>query len=214
MKRRLPLWFLAVLPVLHGAPVRIRTAELPWAMVGAQYHFMIETGVDGRCPAGDVALSLIEGTLPDGLEIGGDYLLGIPKKTGTFHFSVQAANTCASAAKAFELVVTGKPILRAFPEKVAFERRAGQTGSAPLAVQVSATWPNLPYTIEAGAAWVTYKVCAGATPGPDSGLSSDVVTLEVDAKNLAPGTYQTSVRFFTWQGANSPLVAVTLTVLP
>jgi hypothetical protein len=218
MNRRLFLWFLgglsSGLPILHGEPVAIRTSELPWAMVGAEYHYMIETGVDGSCPAGDVNLSLIDGSLPDGLEIRGGYLLGTPRKTGTYGFSVRAANSCASAVKTLELVVTGKPILRAFPEKVAFEHRAGKASPAPLSVEVSATWPNLPYTVHADAGWLTHKVRAGATPGADSGLSSDVVSLEVDPKDLPPGVYRASVRFSTWLGANSPVVAVTLTVLP
>ena len=192
----------------------IRTSELPWAIVGATYHVRIETGVNGVCPYGDVGLSLTDGTPPDGLEIRGDYLEGIPRKTGIFHFSVRAANTCAWSVKAFELVVTGKPILRVFPEELSVERRAGQAGPAALTVEVSGTWPNLPYAVESDAAWLTHKVRAGMTPAQGSGLVSDVVSLEVDPKGLPPGTYHTAVRFSTWLGANSPVVAVTLKVAP
>ena len=46
-----------------------------------------------------------------------------------------------------------------------------------------------------------------------SALAADAVSLEIDAKNLAPGTYRASVRFFTSMGANSPAVAVTLRVV-
>jgi hypothetical protein len=205
---------LGMLPVLHGGPVTIRTSELPWAMVGTAYNFLFETGVHGICPGGDVDVSLADGTLPEGLEIRGGYLRGTPKKTGTYGFSVRAANTCASVVQRLELVVTGKPILRAFPETVAFERHAGKADPAPLTVEISGTWPNLPYTVQADAAWLTHKVQAGATPAADSGLAADVVSLEVDPKGLAPGTYRTSVRFSTWLGANTPVVAVTLTVLP
>jgi hypothetical protein len=175
---------------------------------------MIETGVEGACPGGDVDLSLIEGTLPNGLEIRGGYLLGTPRKIGKYDFSLRAANTCASAVKEFALVVTGKPILRVFPEQLALEHHAGEASPAPLTVQVSGTWPNLPYTVQADAAWLTQKVQAGATPDTDSALSGDLVTLEVDPKDLAPGAYRASVRFSTWLGANSPVVTVTLTVLP
>lgn len=213
MGRLLPMWLLAALPLLHGEPVQIRTSDLPWAIVNTAYRFAIETGVDGHCPDGDAVLSLSDGTLPRGVELRGGYLIGIPKETGTFHFSVLAANNCSSVVKALELVVTGKPILRVFPEELSCEYRAGQAGPAPLAVEVSATWPDLPYFIAIDAPWLTRRVRAGAVPDAGSGLASDVVSLEVDAKNLAPGIYRTSVRFSTWLGANSPVVAVTLKVL-
>lgn len=214
MNRWLLLGFLGAFPVLRGAPVGIRTSELPWAMAGVAYNFTIETSVDGNCPAGDVALSAIDGMLPDGIEIRGVQLLGTPRRTGRYGFSVRAENTCASAVKRLELVVTGKPILRAVPEKVAFVRHAGQAGPAPVTVEISGTWPNLPYTVQADASWLTHKVLVGATPSADSALSSDAVSLEVDPKDLPPGVYRTAVRFSTWLGANSPVVAVTLTVLP
>jgi hypothetical protein len=212
MIRLLPLWLLVAVPLLHGKAVRIRTSDLPWAIVNTAYHSVIETEVDGRCPQGDVTLSLSDGALPRGVEIGGGSLLGIPKETGTFHFSVRAANTCSSSVKALDLVVTGKPILRVFPEELSCEYRAGQASPAPLTVQVSSTWPDLPYSIQAGAGWLTRKG-GGVTPGKDSGLAADMVSLEIDPKNLAPGTYRTSVRFSTWSGANSPVVSVTLKVV-
>jgi hypothetical protein len=81
-------------------------------------------------------------------------------------------------------------------------------------VEVSATWPNLPYSVQVDAGWLTRKVLAGVTPGQGSGLSSDIVSLEIDPKDLAPGIYRASVRFSTRSGANSPVVAVTLKVAP
>jgi hypothetical protein len=216
MNRWIVFGFLGVLPVLHGGPVAIRTSELPWAIVGVAYNFTVETSVDGNCPGGDVALSAIDGMLPEGVEIRGVQLLGTPKKTGRYGFSVRAQNTCASAVKRLELVVTGKPILRALPEEVAFVRRAGQAGPgpAPVTVEVSGTWPNLPYTVQSDAGWLTHKARGGATPDAGSALYSDVVSLDADPKDLPSGVYHASVRFSTWLGANSPVVAVTLTVLP
>jgi hypothetical protein len=155
-----------------------------------------------------------EGTLPDGLAIRGHNLLGTPRKTGTFRFAVRAANACAAEVRLLELVVTGKPILRAFPETLTVEYHIGQAAPAPLTVQVSSTWPNLPYAVETDAAWLTYRVRGGITPDPGSGFSSDVVSLEVNPKALAPGVYRASVRLATWQGANVPAVAVTLRVAP
>lgn len=214
MDRLLPLWILAVLPLLHGESVGIRTADLPWAIVDTEYRTLVETAVDGGCPAGDIALSLAEGALPRGLEVSGGYLSGTPREIGRFRFSLRAANSCSSAVKTLELIVTGKPILRAFPEEFFVEYHAGQSRPAPLTVEVSATWPNLPYSVQVDAGWLTRKVLAGVTPGQGSGLSSDIVSLEIDPKDLAPGIYRASVRFSTRSGANSPVVAVTLKVAP
>jgi hypothetical protein len=213
MGRLLFLWLLAALPVLRGKALEIRTSDLPWAVVNTEYRSSIETAVDGRCPDGDVALSLNDGSLPGGVEIRAGYLVGTPKEVGRFQFSVRAANNCSSAVKTLELIVTGKPILRVFPEEVKCEYRAGEAGPAPLTVQVSASWPDLPYAMRIDAPWLTGKVRAGVTPTTGSGLASDTVSLEIDAKNLAPGTYRTVVRFSTLGGANSPAVAVTLKVV-
>jgi predicted phage tail protein len=60
---------------------------------------------------------------------------------------------------------------------------------------------------------LTAKPRAGVTPTAGSALAADAVSLEVDTKNLPPGTYRASVRFFNSMGANSPTVAVTLRVL-
>ena len=213
MGRILSLWLLAALPVLGGETVDIRTSELPWAVVNAGYRYLIETGVDARCPDGDVAVTLSDGSLPRGLEMKAGYLLGTPKETGSFSFSVRAVNRCSSVVKAFELIVTGKPILRVFPEELTCEYRAGQAVARCPSVQVSASWPDLPYSMRIDAPWLTGRVRAGATPATNSGLASDAVSLEIDPKNLTPGIYRTSVRFSTWMGANSPAVAVTLKVL-
>jgi hypothetical protein len=206
-------FFLAPLPVLSGKAVEIRTSDLPWAVVNTSYRSMIEIAVDGRCPESDVAVSLNNGSLPRGIEIGAGYLAGTPKELGTFQFSVRAANNCSSVVKELELIVTGKPMLRVFPEELKWECRAGEAAPAPFTVLVSGSWPDLPYAMRIDAPWLTGKVRAGVTPAAGSALASDAVSLEIDAKNLAPGTYRTFVRFSTSMGANSPAVAVTLRVV-
>ena len=213
MNRLLALWVTGGLGVVLGQPVQIRTAELPWAMIGVGYHALIETGADGRCPSGSVGLAVVSGTLPRGLEVRGEFLLGTPRETGTFRFAVRAQNTCFSTVRAYALTVTGRPILRVFPEAVTFEQHAGQPGAA-VPVQVSASWPNLPYAIHADVPWLTQKELAGVTPDRGSGLLADIVTVGVDAKGLAPGVYHATLEFSTWMGANAPVVAVTLTVVP
>jgi hypothetical protein len=213
LSRLFSLWFLVTFSVLPVAAVEIRTSDLPWAVVNAGYRSLIETGVDARCPDGDVSMVLNDGSLPRGVEIRAGYLSGTPKEAGRFQFSVRASNNCSSLVKAFELIVTGKPILRAFPEELTCEYRAGAAGPATLTVQVSSSWPDLPYSVRIDAPWLAGKVRAGVTPATGSALASDAVSLEIDPKNLAPGTYRASVRFSTWLGANSPVVAITLKVV-
>ena len=182
-------------------------------MVNTEYRSAIATGIDGRCAEGDVVVSLHDGRLPRGVEVGAGYLFGTPREIGKFQFSVHAANNCSSTVKEFELIVTGKPILRVFPDEVTCEYRAGGSVPAPLTVRVSGSWPDLPYSIRVDAPWLSAKLQAGVTPATDSALSSDTVLLEIDPKNLTPGTYHASVRFSTWLGANSPVVAVTFRVV-
>jgi hypothetical protein len=213
MKRLFFLWPLLILPVFGGGPIDIRTSDFPWAIVNTEYHSLIETAVDARCPdGGDVILSLSDGRLPRGVEVGAGYLAGTPKELGRFQFSLRAENNCSSMVKAFELIVTGKPMLKVFPEEFTFVYRAGEAGPAPT-VQVSASWPELPYSLRTDVPWLTSKVRGGVTPTGDSGLASDAVTLEINPKNLDPGTYHAAVRFSTQMGANSPMVAVTLKVV-
>ncbi|MEI9972949.1 MAG: hypothetical protein WDO73_13345 [Ignavibacteriota bacterium] len=213
MRRLLSSGFLMALAVARCPAVDIRTLELPWAVVNTEYRFLIETDADGRCPGSDVAVSLESGTLPRGLALRAGYLTGRAKETGRFQLTLRASNDCSSAVRPVELVVTGRPILRALPEEITCEYRAGEAAPAPVAVQVSASWPDLPYAMQIDAPWLTGKVRTGVTPAEGSGLAADLVSLGVDAKNLAPGIYRASVRFSTWMGANAPVVAFTLRVV-
>jgi hypothetical protein len=158
------LWIAGFLPGIHGQPLQIRTTDLPWAIVRAAYSSRIAAVPDGRCPLGDVHLSLVAGSLPHGIGISGENLAGIATEIGTFRFAVRAANVCGSTQKSYQLVVTGKPILRVFPEAISIERHAGKVDPANLSVQVSASWPNLPYIIKNDAAWLTGKPASGLTP--------------------------------------------------
>ncbi len=182
-------------------------------MVGAAYHERIETGIDGRCLGVDVDMA-VTGQLPRGLELRGDYLTGTALEAGKYKLRIRAANTCSSTEKELDLIVTGKPILRVYPESLLFQFRAGQDAPATQSVQVSATWPGLAYAVNSDAAWVIPKRRGGVTPAKDSGLSSDVVSVEVAPKDLKPGIYRSTLRLSTWYGANSPGVEVTLIVLP
>jgi hypothetical protein len=205
---------LVVAPLLLGQPVQIRTQELPWAIVGSFYQARIETGADGRCPA-NIGIWVAAGKLPRGLEVRGENLTGAAREMGDFKFVIRAANTCSATEKEFDLVVTGQPILHVSPAALSFERHVGQvSGPAVQSVQVSATWPDLPYAVKADAAWLVAKKLGGVTPAEGSALSSDLVAIEVAVKDLAPGIYRSAIHFSTFVGANAPEVVVTLTVLP
>ena len=199
--------------VLLCQPLRIQTRDLPWAIVGADYHQKIETNVNPLCPGSDSVLSAI-GKLPRGLEMKGEYLTGIPRETGTFRFRIRAANDCAATDQRLALVVTGKPILHVYPESLTFQMRTGHEAPPLQSVNVSATWPELAYTMKSDAGWLIAKPHSGATPPEDSGLSSDPVKVQIGATEFAPGVYHCNLHFSTWEGANAPEVAVTLIVLP
>lgn len=199
---------------LYGQPIQISTSELPWGIVGSDYYVAIETSVDGRCPQmGTVGLSLSKGKLPRGLDIRGDYLVGTPREVGTFAISIRAANVCSEVVKPLELVITGKPILRISPEELSFSYKKGQQ-VAPQTIRVSATWPDLPYEVQADDMWLTVKSRAGRTPEEGAAFSADVVSVGIDAGKLTPGTYHSAIRLSTRSGVDSPTVAITLTVGP
>lgn len=214
MKHLMAVWLFAIFPVLHAQPIRIRTQELPKAIVGTAYHETLETAVDGRCPDGDVGLHLGAGALPRGLAIRGDYLLGTPVETGTFQFRVRVDNTCAVAEKAYALVVTGKPILKVYPEELAFAYHTGEPNPAPQTVLVSSDWPGLPYLVQAIEPWLNCAQRAGVTPELGSAFAADRVAVRVSPANLKPGIYYSELSVSTWLGANTPVVRVTLTVAP
>jgi hypothetical protein len=200
-------------PFLLAQAIQIRTEDLPPAMVGAGYHERIEASVDGRCPGSDIFLKAI-GNLPRGLELRGQDLTGAARETGVFRFRIRAANTCAAVERRFQLAVTGKPILKVYPEALMFQVRAGHDAPPPESVTVSASFPDLPYTVSTDAAWMILKPRSGVTPPAYSGLAADMVQVEVSTRNLAAGIYRGTIRCSTWSGANAPEVAVTLIVLP
>jgi len=125
--QRLSWILLALLPqpaIGHG-PIDIQTEELPRAIQGLEYSAGMRVTLDGRCPSGSVGLFLENGSLPPGLRITQQGLDRTPKQMGLFSFRIGSANNCAAVSRQFELLVTGRPILRAFPEKLNLTIPAG-----------------------------------------------------------------------------------------
>jgi hypothetical protein len=197
------------------AGVQIRTRELPWATLGGAYDTQIVTATDGRCPLADVAVSVISGALPRGIELWGGRLQGTAREMGSFPLTVRAANGCQGAAtRDFVLTVTGKPILRVAPEELVFEYRVGGQPPRSQALLVASSWPHLPYSVTGEASkWLNVTVSEGYTPDRGAALSSDSVWVHVSPQGLQPGTYKAAVSLTAWLGANAPVVPVTLKVL-
>jgi hypothetical protein len=205
---------LACAGLANASALKFRSSELPWAALGSDYRAPIQTLGDGRCALGDIVLSVVEGVLPEGLRVEGDWVAGIPKEIGIFRFRLRAANNCAMAEQVYALEVTGKPVLRVSPEELVFEYRAGDAAPRPQNVLVSSTWPELPYSVTGEANWLRVHLRAGVTPYSGSGFSSDAATVEVVPQDLKPGVYQATLIFFAPQGATPPRVPVKLKVLP
>ena len=179
-----------------------------------QYDGRIETAGDGRCPGGDVELSLVSGALPSGLHLAAAGISGVPGATGYFHFVIRAANQCRWAIQKFDLSVTTRPLLVVSTDWISFVFEEGDTTPQRKSVKVSAGWPDLAYTASAQKAWLKLAPLTGRTPPAGSPLSGDELAIEVSAANLAPGSYSTKVDLSAWEAALTPSVEVAVTVLP
>ena len=207
------LWSAAAVATAGAAPLEFRTHELPWAAFGAPYQARVETQVDGRCLDGGVGLVLTGGQLPKGLEFRGGEVLGIPREFGAFRLHVRAFNACVAAESDVVLHVTGRPILRASPEEIVVECRAGAAAPQAKTLLVSATWPNLEYSVRPGEPWLKARQQYGATPVEGSPYAGDTVELEFAPGKLAPGEYQTALLLRAPHGAAPVSVPVRLRVL-
>jgi len=137
------------------------------------------------------------------------------REVGEFRFWLRAANACSQAVKQYTLFVTGRPILRTVPEEIVFEYREGGPAPETQMVQVSSTWPGLPYSVWASTPqWLTVRAAEGVTPERGGGFTSDTLWLEAAPDKLMPGVYHSKVFVTTWGGSNAPVIPVTLKVLP
>jgi len=209
--------FMALTFVIPGRvladTIDIQTEELPRAIVGMGYDATISTRVDGLCPIGNVGLFLADGKLPHGLQLSNIGLTGVPKEMGIFHFTLGARNPCTAASpKEFVLMVTGRPILSAYPEKIEFTITEG----APSRIQtvlIASTWPSLPYKISAiDGAWIGFRQTQGTTPEEGSALTGDRVAVEALPSKLKPGVHHGQLIVSAWR-AEPIQIDVVVTVL-
>jgi hypothetical protein len=191
--------------------VEILTTQLPKAVVHRDYlaaPLVLSGG--GFCPVNNIFTKVVFGELPPGLELSATgYLRGIPERMGSYTFLVRAGNDCSYTTRRFTLEVDGAPLLSVSEERLVFSK-----GAEPRMFTVSSSWRDMAYGIrmEPVVEWLQVEPLRGRTPVEDSGFVGDPVTATVDAGKLEPGTYRTSLRVWTWQGANQLVIPVVLEV--
>jgi hypothetical protein len=209
-----------------GAGMEFVTPELPRAALGKGYEpAPLEVRVGGACPLGGIGYTVI-GKLPPGLQFSRlGYFSGTASRAGSYDFVIRAANGCSATMKQFTIVVSAAPVLTITPAHLIFVA-AENDGSPEQSLLVSATWPNLPYSISiAGGDWLTALPELGRTPGVPSNPSlntvstvistpaGDTVRVRVRCSNLNAGHYSATLTLSAWQAAPSAAVVVELTVL-
>ena len=194
-----------------AAVLEIESVDLPRAIQGLVYDGPVRVSVDGRCPNGNVGLFLAGGSLPRGLRTTDHGIGGVPTEMGVFRFSIGARNTCAATTRAFRLLVTGRPVLRAVPERIEFTVSPDSPPDSQIAL-ISSTWPGLAYTLSTpDGAWLTLRQAAGATPEPGSAFTGDRATVTAIPMKLAPGVHRGTL-LVSARNADSIKIEVTVTV--
>jgi hypothetical protein len=197
-----------------GAGLDFNGEELPWAIVDQPYtspSLVLEGAA--RCPVGDGSFT-VQGALPPGLAMTGlGQFTGVPGTIGTYRISVRARDTCGGAVRPVTLVVTGAPILVVQTEALEFRCRRGGARPAPQSVLVSGTWPNTSYYIDRPEApWLHAAPTSGRIPKTGAAVEADRVEISVEPGQLASGSYEAKLSFWTWRGVNVPTVRVRFVV--
>jgi hypothetical protein len=191
--------------------IQIESEELPRAIQGLAYSAEIRLSMDGRCPQSDSSLFLASGTLPRGVRATAEGLAGVPMEMGLFRFWMGARNTCATTTRAFELLVTGRPILRAVPDRIEI---TVSPDSPPVdqAVVISSTWPSLPYGIfPRDPSWLKLRQVQGVTPEASSALTGDRAIVTAVPLKLAPGIHHGTMIVSAWR-ADPITIEITINV--
>jgi uncharacterized protein (TIGR03437 family) len=196
-------------------PLTIANASLANGTVGIAYQQALQT--TGGCQAAPV-FSIAIGTLPDGLVISGQLILGSPQKPGSFSFVLQASDGCGhTTTRSFVITIanpTPPPVatLAASPSTISFTVQQGSAALPPNQT-ISVTGSGsaaLSYTasVAAGGNWLSIRPgTTFTTPG--------ILTLGMgDYAGLTPATYNTAVIIAPAGGGTPVPVAVTLTVQP
>jgi uncharacterized protein (TIGR03437 family) len=201
----------------------ITNVTFPNGVAGQTYQSTLLT-TSGGCvtpfsPSPNFTVSA--GALPKGLSIqinsdGSRSIAGTPTTTGSFNFSLTAADACgkSTAPASFTITVTGTaatPQMLVSNSSLGFVVQAGSvTSPADQTINITSTSSVLNYTAvlatQSGGSWlVARNSTTGNTP-------SMLTVGAVNFSNLAAGVYNGTVTI-TSQASNSPVVIqVTLTV--
>ena len=196
-------------PVFHVNPPR-----LPDATVGKVYAggpLLLQGG--GQCPRNLPSVRVVAGSLPGGmyLSAAGEFG-GAPSEGGRYEFVVRVENGCGWSDQPLTIEVAGPPMVFANPAALEFRVAPGQA-VAPSSIQVSSTTAGLAYTAESTAPWVRVRPRMGRTPGVNSGLSADLLDVEIDTASLSPGWHQASIDIGAWRVAQPVSVPVRVEVV-
>jgi hypothetical protein len=210
--RLLGLMFCALPVIAQG--LDFTPTELPWAVVDEAYKpppLLVKGG--GNCHAGEATFTAAS-ELPEGISITGvGQFGGVPRKTGTYNFKLRIADPCSAKVRDMTLVVTGAPILVISATSLEFHYTRNGPPPEPQAVLVRSTWPDLAYSVESHEVpWLRATAAKGRVPRIGAPVDADRVTVRVTPASLAPGSYEASLTFWAWQGANTPTIKIRLTV--
>lgn len=209
---------LLMLSAALPAAMWIEPAELPLAITARDYSAGPLTITGGsRCLRQVSMVQVVGGELPPGVSLTpSGYFRGTPSEPGTYQFIVRAANDCEAVQQEYTIEVSGAPVLAVEPASVSLAVPHGAPAlEDPIVVQVRSSWNGTAYTASVGdASWLRAIPVRGTTPGPMSPMNSDALELHVDPSRLPPGSYRVLMRVSGYRTANSPVVPVTLRVLP
>ncbi|NMO19582.1 endonuclease [Pyxidicoccus fallax] len=170
------------------APPSLSTSPLAPARLGVPYSASVQAA-GGRGP---LALRVSSGSLPEGLRLEGDAIVGTPTKAGTASFTLQVQDrNDRSASVAFQLTVRGGLFVA--------------TASLPDAYTDAAYGHSL--SSEDGQPPYTWTLTAGTLPAGLRFLGSGAI----EGTASTPGTFSLTVRVTDAQGATDSST-LTLTV--
>jgi len=176
----------------EGAPI-ITTNPALYATRGEPYSLLLEA-------LGDLPIiwSLDSGSsLPDGLSLSNDTILGTPTVAGVYNFTIIAENAAGSDSRTFTMTIADPPIITTtvLPDGTtgtAYTTTLSATGDTPI------SWQVLSVT--------------GSETGLPPGLSLDAITGKIYGAPTTAGIFTFSVRASNGAGYDTAQLSITITL--
>ena len=189
--------------------------QLPPAIIGKPYSAgpLITTGGEG-CTSNFVSLKLVDGALPDGLELStAGYFSGTTRREGVYRFVLRAANGCGVSDQRYAIEVTGAPIYVVTASHTEVSHQMGGPEPETIYLRVSGSNPGLAYEVSApGYPWLRLRQRDGSVPGDGAGFDSDLIEVRLDVDTLWPGRYSVPITVGSWRSANHPAIQLQVEV--